>query len=166
IAETFEQYQSMKVGQLKYIDSIQFINSSLASLTKNLGDNHLITSQYFKKLGYTKKQLALIYRKGVYFYNYINSHDRFQETELPSIYEFYSTLKGKISQDDYKHAKKVWKEFGCKNLGEYHDLYLKTDLLCFCPSLSWDGMLKMSGVRIEFFTDIAMHDFIKKAKCD
>ncbi|CAI2197427.1 6563_t:CDS:2, partial [Funneliformis geosporum] len=69
----------------------------------------------------------------------------FQETELPSIYEFYSILKGKILQDDYKHAQKS---------------------LCFCPSLFWDGMLKMSGVRIELFTDIAMHDFIKKAKCD
>ncbi|CAI2194794.1 12336_t:CDS:2, partial [Funneliformis geosporum] len=66
----------------------------------------MFNEEYMKELiGYTKKQLALIYRKGVYFYNYINSHDRFQETELPSIYEFYSTLKG-----------------------EYHDLYLKTDV--------------------------------------
>src|SRR5215216_1927484 len=97
----------MKVGQLKYIDSMQFINSSLASLTKNLGDNHLITSQYFKKIGYTEKQLALLYHKGVYFYDYIDSYDRFQETEFPSIHEFYSTLKGKISQDDYQHAQNV-----------------------------------------------------------
>src|SRR5215216_3702183 len=178
----------MKVGQLKYIDSMQFINSSLASLTKNLGDNHLITSQYFKKLSYIEEQLALVYHKGVYPYDYIDFHDRFQETELPPIHEFYSILKGKISQDDYKHVQKVWKEFGCKNLGEYHDLYLKTDVLSladvwtefrkmsieyyeldpshyfYAPSLSWDGMLKMSGVRIEFFTDMTMHDFIEKAK--
>ncbi|GBB86700.1 hypothetical protein RclHR1_13090001, partial [Rhizophagus clarus] len=40
IAETFEQYKSMKVGQLKYIDSQQFMNNNLANLTKNLGDNH------------------------------------------------------------------------------------------------------------------------------
>ncbi|CAI2201405.1 154_t:CDS:1, partial [Funneliformis geosporum] len=53
----------------------------------------------------------------------------FQETELPPIHEFYSTLKGKISQDDYKHAQKVWKEFRCKNLGKYHDLYLKIDVI-------------------------------------
>ncbi|CAI2196847.1 3810_t:CDS:1, partial [Funneliformis geosporum] len=39
------------------------------------------------------KQLALVYRKGVYPYDYIDSHDRFQETELPPIHEFYSTLK-------------------------------------------------------------------------
>ena len=58
----------MKVGQLKYIDSQQFMNNSLANLTKNLGDDHPITSQHFKKLGYTEKQLTLVYRKGVYFY--------------------------------------------------------------------------------------------------
>ena len=30
---------------------------------------------------------------------------------------------------DYEHAQKVWKEFGCKTLGDYHDIYLKTDVL-------------------------------------
>ncbi|CAI2198326.1 2130_t:CDS:1, partial [Funneliformis geosporum] len=73
--------------------SMQFMNSSLASLTKNLGDNHPITSQYFKNIDYTEKQLALVYRKGVYPYDYIDSHDRFQEIELLPIHEFYSTLK-------------------------------------------------------------------------
>lgn len=37
-------------------------------------------------------------------------------------------LKEKISQNDYNHVQKVWKEFGCKNLGDYHDIYLKTDV--------------------------------------
>ena len=188
IAETFERYKSMKVGQLKYIDSMQFMNSSLASLTKNLGDNHPITTKHFKELGYTDKQLDLVYRKGVNPYDYIDSHDKFLETELPLYHEFHSTLKGKITLDDYQHAQKVWKEFGCQNLGEYHDLYLKTDVLSLAdvwtefrkmsmeyyeldpshyvsaPSLSWDANLKMTGVRIELFTDIAMHDFTEKAK--
>ncbi|CAI2201775.1 4794_t:CDS:1, partial [Funneliformis geosporum] len=88
------------------------------------------------------EQLALVYRKGVYPYDYIDSHDRFQETELPPIHEFYTTLKGKISQDDYKHAQKVWKEFRCKNLGEYHDLYLKTDVLSLADV--WTEFRKMS----------------------
>ncbi|CAI2197658.1 4469_t:CDS:1, partial [Funneliformis geosporum] len=57
------------------------------------------------------------------------SHDRFKETELPLIHEFYSILGGKISQEDYNHAQNVWNKFGCKNLGEYNDLYLKIDVL-------------------------------------
>ena len=36
IAETFERYKSMKVGQIKYIDSFQFINTSLSKLAENL----------------------------------------------------------------------------------------------------------------------------------
>ncbi|GES87873.1 uncharacterized protein LOC110249295 [Rhizophagus clarus] len=32
------------------------------------------------------------------------------------------------------------------------------------PALSWDSMLKMTEVKIELFTDMAMHDFIEKSK--
>src|SRR6185369_7071584 len=152
IAETFERYKSMRVGQLKYIDSYQFMNSSIATLAENLGavkcndenckhfyridkgrcfgtlKNHKITMQIYKN--YTQEQIALLCRKGVYPYEYINSFDRFLETELPSIEKFYSRLsRSNISQEDYEHAQKVWKTFGCKNLGNYHDIYLKTDVL-------------------------------------
>ncbi|CAG8614742.1 3281_t:CDS:2, partial [Scutellospora calospora] len=160
IAEIFERYKSMKVGQLKYIDSMQFMNNSLANLTKNLGSNHPITSQHFKD--YSLDQISLASHKGVYPYDYIDSQERFKETELPPIHEFHSILKGKISQDDYYHAQKVWKTFGCKTLGEYHNLYLKIDILT--PALAWDAMLKMTGVKIELFTDMSMYDFIEDAK--
>ncbi|CAG8492072.1 6627_t:CDS:2 [Scutellospora calospora] len=176
------------VGKSVNANQIKFMNSSLASLTKNLSNNHPITSKHFKKLGYTKDQLDLVYRKGVYPYDYIDSQDRFLETELPPIYKFSTYLYGKISQKDYEHAQKVWKEFNCKTLGEYHDIYLKTDMLSLAdvwtqlrkmsmeyngldpshyvslPAYSWDAMLKMTEVKIELFTDMAMHDFIEKAK--
>ena len=93
----------MKMGQLKYIDSI--MNSSLANFTKNLGDNHPITSQHFKD--FTPEQISLVCHKGVYFYEYIDFHDRFKKTELPPIHEFYGQLSGKISQKDYEHTQKV-----------------------------------------------------------
>ncbi|UZO15801.1 uncharacterized protein OCT59_007216 [Rhizophagus irregularis] len=117
IAETFERYKSMKVGQFKYIDSMQFMASSLANLAKNLGTDKPLTKRHFKN--FSSEHIDLITRKGVYPYEYIDSHDRFKETELPSIHDFHSTLGGKITQDNYKHAQKVWKEFGCKNLGEW-----------------------------------------------
>ncbi|CAI2198635.1 3009_t:CDS:1, partial [Funneliformis geosporum] len=82
----------MKVGQLKYINSMQFMNTSLASLTKNLGDNHPITTEYFKKQGYSSKQISYAYRKGIFPYEYIDSYDQFKEIELPPIHEFHSVL--------------------------------------------------------------------------
>ncbi|CAI2188450.1 4802_t:CDS:1, partial [Funneliformis geosporum] len=82
----------MKVSQLKYIDSMQFMNSSLVFLTKNLGDNHPITTEYFKKQGYYSEQISLAYYKGIFPHEYIDSHDQFKEIELPLIHEFHSVL--------------------------------------------------------------------------
>ena len=74
--------------------------------------------------------------------------------------------------------------FEIKNLGEYHDLYLKTDVLLLCdvlekfssvslkdygldpshyfssPGLSWDSMLKMTGAELEKINNIEMHLFL------
>ncbi|RIB15411.1 hypothetical protein C2G38_2192456 [Gigaspora rosea] len=150
VAKTFERYKTMKVGQLKYINSMQFMNNSLANLTKNLDTNYLITSQHFKN--YSLDQISLASHKGVYSYDYINSQDRFKKTELPPIYEFYSTLKGKITQDDSKKYRKL--------------LVLDFSHYVLVSALAWDTMLKIAGVKIELFIDMAMHDFIKKAKCE
>ena len=50
------------------------------------------------------------HKKGIYCCNYINSFDKFNNTELPKKEEFYSILNDEhISNNDYKHAKKVLK---------------------------------------------------------
>ena len=64
--------------------------------------------------------------KGLYFYDYADSFERFNETEVPKPEHFYNTLDDKsISEKDYNHVLNVWKEMKIKNKGEYHDLYLK-----------------------------------------
>ena len=58
----------------------------------------------------------------------MDSMDRFNETTLPNIEKIYSDLQLKhISEDDYKHANKVWDVFETKTLGDYHDLYVQAD---------------------------------------
>ena len=55
---------------------------------------------------------------------------KFSETSLPEKEDFYSNLYMEdIPDADYMHAKRVCKDFGIQNLGEYHDLYLKSDIL-------------------------------------
>ena len=67
-------------------------------------------------------------QKGVYPYDYMDSFHKFNE-KLPSK-EFYSILNNEhISDEDYEHAKDVWNTFSINNMGKYHDLYLKSDIL-------------------------------------
>ena len=82
-----------------------------------------------------------------------------------------------ITDDDYEHAQKVWKEFNMNSMKNYHDLYLESDVLLLTdvfenfrevcqknykldpawyltsPGLSWDAMLKKTGVKLDFLTD-------------
>ena len=114
---------------LVFIDSMQFMNCSLDTLVGNL------VNKDFKHLSkeFSGERLKLVKEKGVYPYEYMNSFKKFDECELPNKDEFFSLLKGKgISNEDYSRATKVWNIFDIKNLGEYHDLYLKTDILLLC----------------------------------
>ena len=117
----------------------------------------------------------------------MNSFKKFKETKLPERDKFFSSLKDfGISEKEYQRACNMWKVFRIKNLGEYHDLYLKTDVLLLCdvfekfiatcleyysldpchyfssPELSWDAMLKMIKIRPQKINDIDMHLFIEK----
>ena len=103
---------------------------------------------------------------------------RFKETKLPPREAFYSKLNVMgVSSDDYEHAKSVWREFGIRNLGEYHDLYLRTDVVLLAnvfeafrevclrnydldtahfytaPGLAWKACLKKTRVRLELLLD-------------
>ena len=73
---------------------------------------------------------VLLFRKGVYHYEYIDSRERFNEESLPDKEAFNSKLNEEgITDKGYAHDQKVWEVFEIKNLGEYHDLYLQTDTL-------------------------------------
>ena len=75
-------------------------------------------------------KFSLLLRKGVYPYEYMDSWEKFNETELPDKESFYSGLnKEGITDEDYVHAQKACDVFKIKNLGEYHDLYVQSDTL-------------------------------------
>ena len=111
--------------EIRFIDSFKFLQTSLANLVSNLQPTD------FKNLNRVIKENALLLsRKGCYPYDYVSSIDILQETKLPSKELFYSKLYDEhISDEDYQHAIKVWKSFNRKTLKDYHDLYLKSDVL-------------------------------------
>ena len=79
------------------------------------------------------EQLELVKKKGVYPYEYMNSFKSFKEDKLPDKDCLFNSLKDCfVSKEEYSSACNVWNLFGTKNLGEYHDLYLKIDVLLLC----------------------------------
>ena len=183
ITNNMEKYMAFMLGNhLTFIDSFQFMSSSLEKLVSNLPRESLkYTSKRFKGL-----KLDLMAKKGVYPYDYMDSFKKFKE-QLPTKEEFYSILNDEhISDEDYQHAQNVWNKFNLKNMGEYHDLYLQSDILLLAdvfenfrnkcieyykldpchyftsPGLSWDAMLKMTNIKLELITDIDMYLFIEK----
>ncbi|GBN09741.1 hypothetical protein AVEN_109846-1 [Araneus ventricosus] len=72
----------------------------------------------------------LLLKKGIYPYEYMSSFDKFEETELPPRSAFHSFLTNeRITEAEYERAQNVWKCFNIKNLAEYYDLYVKTDVI-------------------------------------
>ena len=167
--------------EIRFIDSLKFMNSSLEKLAGNL-TSFPDLEQYFKG-----DQLELVKRKGVYPYDYMNCIERLGETSLPPIECFYSKLNDtNISKKDYAHAQLVWETFQMKTMKDYHDLYLMTDvLLLSCvfeefrniclhhynldpawyyttPGLAWDACLKMTKVELELLHDQDMLLMIEK----
>ena len=138
IPNGLEKYMAFFLNKnLVFIDSMQFMNSSLDKLVKNLSDED------FKYLveEFGSKNLELLKRKGAYPYEYMNSFKRFNEEKLPARKYFYSSTKdGKINDDgkklddhisvkDYLTYEKIWDKLDMKNMGDYHNHYLKKDVL-------------------------------------
>ena len=103
---------------------------------------------------------------------------RFKKDKLPDKESFYSELNNEhITDGDYAHAQKVYDTFNIKNLGEYHDLYIKSDTAqlvdvfenfrntCLeiyeldpahflsAPGQAWQACLKKTQVELELLTD-------------
>ena len=126
-------------------------------------------------------------KKGVYPYDYMDSWSRMEEQRLPPKSKFYSKLsESHITDDEYSHAKQVWSAFGCQTLGDYHDLYMLTDVLLLAdvfesfrdicleyyeldpahyyttPNFAWDAMLKKTGKTLELLTDYDQYLMIEQ----
>ena len=184
IPNNMEKYMTFMLGNhLTFIDNFQFMSSSLDKLVSNLPKDDLIYTSKASK----DKRLHLMSQKSVYPYDFMDSFEKFNQSELPNKDQFYCILNDQhITDDEYDHANKVWNTFMIKTMGEYHDLYLVSDVLLLTdvfdnfrktcmqyykldpchyftsPGLSWDAMLKMTNIKLELMTDIDMFQFIEK----
>ncbi|ELT99300.1 hypothetical protein CAPTEDRAFT_208655, partial [Capitella teleta] len=152
-------------------DEKNIMASSFNKLSSNLDKSCFTNTSKF----YDRNQFDLLLRKGVYPYEYMDSHKRLDETSGEG-----------INEDDYKHAQRVWKEFGMKTLRDYHDMYNRSDVLLLADVFenfrdvcsknygldpawyytalgqAWDTALKITGVNLELIYGIDMLFMIKK----
>lgn len=186
IPNNLEKYISFDVNSLRFLDSLQFLSASLETLVNNLsgyGSQHFkIFNEYFQN----SEISSLLLRKGVFPYDYMDSFERFDETRLPPKSAFFNSITDEhLSDSEYEHAVKVWDTFNIQNLGEYQDLYVKTDVLLLsdvfesfrnlclenykidpchtytAPGLAWQACLRMTGVELELLTDPNMYIFLE-----
>ena len=100
--------------------------SSTDKLSKNLEKEQFVeTIKHFPR-----KHLDLITRKLTYQYEYMDCLEKYQETQLPPIESFYSSLNNEhVNEEEYKNAQQIWNKFQIRNMQEFTDLYNKVDVL-------------------------------------
>jgi hypothetical protein len=169
--------------EIRFIDTIRFMSSSLESLANNLShDKFNNVARHFGN-----EHIELLRRKGVFCYDYMDDLNKLNQTKLPPRKDFHSKLyETNISKKEYRHAQNVWKTFKCKTLGEYSDLYLKLDVLLLAdifqafrevcmeaykldpawyytvPGLAWDAALRHTKVELELIQDEEMLFMLEK----
>ena len=195
IAQNSEKFVAFTVDNLEFKDSFSFLSSSLdklVKLTKYEKDekrmNWASGFKFSKKNIYVNDEsdLDLLTDKGVYPYDYFTDFTKFNETSLPKIEDFYSKLTEEgIKQSEYDRANKIWEHFKIQNLGQYHDLYLQTDVLLLTdvfenfrktclvdygldpahyitlPNFSWDAMLLKTGIELELIHDEDIYKMVE-----
>ena len=181
-----EKHISFSVGNLRFLDSYQFMPESLEKLVNNLSVDGLTHFHHFGKSFQNTDVAKLLLRKNVYCYDYVDSHDKLRETAIPPKEAFYNRLKNEhISDSDYEHAHTVWNTLNMKCVGGYHELYLLTDVLLLpdvferfrtmtleyygldachlftALGLAWQAALKMSGICLDLLTSPDMNNFLE-----
>ena len=196
IAQNSEKFITFAFKSMCFKDSFSFLSSSLDKLVKlSKYEEGIKREKWTKNFKFSKRSpyvsmdedLDLLTDKGVYPYDYMNSFDKFKDKELPPKEAFYSQLtESNIEDEEYERAKRIWEHFGIKNLGQYHDLYLRTDVLLLTdvfenfrdlcieyygldpahyftlPNFAWDAMLLKTGITIDPLTDQKMYEIIEK----
>ena len=168
---------------IKIIDSLAFLQSNLNDLSKDLDDNlKIITKKHFQD------KFELVNKKLENFpYNYVNS-ETLKDKNIPDKKHFYNMLKLKdITDKDYKIVEKFYENMNFKNIKEYLEIYLISDITLLAdvfnnfrkiifdnlgldpvkyisaPSLTKDCALKYSKAKIENIKDVTIFNFVRNS---
>jgi len=189
IPNSYEKFMTFSIDSLKFIDSFQFMSTSLENLVNNLFDE----SDKYKNFNCLKSifphHLDLLCQKGYYPYEWMDNNEKFNHVGLPSKNDFYSSLSQKgLDDKEYAHAMNVYDKLSCQSFQDYHMLYLKTDVLLLADvfenfrstcisyyrldpanyitsaSLAWDAMLLKTSIQLDLISDVELLNMIEQQK--
>ena len=164
-----ENYICINMGHAKALDMFRFFHPlSLNAISKTLSDKEYLT---LNKHGLER-------RKGIFPYEWFDSMDQLNNTQLPPKEAFCFKLKqNSITVKEYKQAIDCWNNTGCEIIKDYMMLYLRTDVLlsvdvfekfrdncleyyeidpCYTystPGLTWLCGLKYTNVRFKYYKE-------------
>ena len=173
-----------RVYSLRFLDSLSHMSCSLDRWVQSLdGECFKFLDREMVKIDarYTTEVINLCKMKGVFCYEYVTSPQQLKEVSLPPKEAFYSHLRGThITNAEYDHAQNLFTTAKCKNIGEYAQLYLVTDVLLLAvafqqlrhvlyeryeidpvyfitnPAFSMQAALKASGQEFDLMSDMDM----------
>ena len=191
------KYYSLTInGVIDIIDSNQFLKSSLDKLIKQFlesNEPHIFNEVICNRLAIDKNSdlySYLVVGKMQMFYDYIDHISILEQTQFPSHDKFYNNLRERhISVKEYNDSKLIYELYGCKNIGDYYELYCLLDTIFLAdvfiswrdmmfqeyeldvsqyltlPSFSFDAMLKFkymenSNFTIELISDVHLSSLI------
>ena len=161
-------------SNLSFIDSFQFLSSSLDRLVKNLNKDE------FKFL---TQELDKIYERDFILVNIRTILKSLRKNYVANESFFSSLMVKEINEKEHEHVVKVWKKFEIKPMKGYRYLHLKcggllsTDVfekfrinrhgLCpshylSAPALSWDEILNMTKLELKLIPDPDIYMFFQK----
>ena len=182
--KSYLEYISIEKDELLMFTCLKCSKNHIKHFNKELINKFADTYQFSNG---DINRFFLLLRNRIYPYEYMDSWERFDEKLLPKRENFYSTLNMEdITDVDYRHAKRVFKIFNNKDIGEYHDLYVQSNILLLsdvfenfrdkcieiyeldlvhflsAPGLAWEACLKKTEMRLEFLTDTDMLLMVEK----
>ena len=187
LAKNRETFLSLNYGRcLRFIDSASFLPGSLDSMVKLLDSEQL--KPFLLHITSDEDRLKLLRKKGIFPYDYMNNENKLNETSLPAREDFHNSLTNSpITDEDYDMAQLMWREFDCKTIQDYLELYLVLDTMLLTgmveayrittlahfkldpmyyvssASMSMDAMLRVTKVKLDRLPTTDMYLFVTKS---
>ena len=188
IAKTSEKIISFKNRSFIFLDSFNFLNDSLDTLSSRLFNDDFKYLNKFLSSMYPHISKDIIRKKQIYPYSYFDSLEKYNTKEFPDISYFYNDLKKKdLSLSDYEQGKTLYKNLNCKSILDYHLLYVKMDVLLLTdvfekfrntsfklskvdpvwfltlPGLAWNSFLYQNDFPLVTIHELEIYNFFKKS---